>query len=78
MTQIYRFYLVTEDGTVEGTDSVDIATAAKNDGSTTVVEPGAEEYTFDNDVQAISVADDDDWLDSDKSDLDDDDSEDDN
>lgn len=66
MAQTFRFYLVKDDGTVEGTNDVEIATVAKRDGSSLVIEPRVAEATFDGDVTYIEAADPDDWLDPDE------------
>ena len=57
MAKVYRFYLVEEDGTVSGTDNFEVAVAAKQDGSTTVIEPGQALATFDGDEQTIEESD---------------------
>ena len=71
----FRFYLVKDDGTVSGTNAVEIATVAKRDGSSLVIEPKAAEATFDGDVTDIEQADPDDWLDPDEDEEEDDDKE---
>lgn len=70
MAQTFRFYLVDEDGTVEGTNDVEIATVAKRDGSSLVIEPKSAEATFDGGVAMIEAADPDNWLDPDDEDED--------
>jgi hypothetical protein len=62
MAQTWRFYLVSDDGTVTGTSDFEIAAAAKRDGSTLVLEPRSAEYTFDGDTQMVEEADPDDHL----------------
>lgn len=62
MAQKWRFYLADEDGTVTGTDNLEVALVAKRDGSTLVIEPGAAEYVFDGDVQPIEETDEDAYL----------------
>ena len=57
MAKVYRFYLVEEDGTVSGTDNFEVAVAAKQDGSTTVIEPSQALATFDGDEQTIEESD---------------------
>ena len=58
MTKQYRFYLIEEGGSgdVTGTDDIEIATAAKRDGTTLVIEPSAGEFTFEGDVNTIQEA----------------------
>jgi hypothetical protein len=59
----FRFYIVTEDCSVCGTDSFDVAVAAKRDGVSIVIEPAKDEATFDGESEIIQVADPEDYLD---------------
>lgn len=72
MAQTYRFYLVKDDGEVQGTNNFEVAAVAKRDGATLVIEPGAAESTYDGDSQPIEAADDDEWLGEDDDEDDDD------
>ena len=65
MAQTWRFYLVREDGDVQGTNDTEIAVVAKRDGSTLVIEPRAAMATYDGDEQDIEGADAADYLDED-------------
>lgn len=71
MAQTWRFYLVSDNGEVSGTNDFEVAAVAKRDGSTLVIEPKAAEASFDGDTQPIEEADPDDYLDPDGSDDDD-------
>lgn len=73
MSKTPNFYLIKDDGEVESTDDADIAAAAASDGSTLVVNTKTNEAVFDNDVQAISAADRDDWIKEEGEDEDEDD-----
>lgn len=67
MAQTFRFYLVSGDSTVSGTNDFEVAAVAKRDGSTLVIEPKAAEATFDGDAQAIEETDPEDFIDPDDS-----------
>lgn len=62
MTKVYRFYLITEDAGVEGTDNEEIANAAKADGYTVVLETSTGKYFFDSTEAFVSAADKADWI----------------
>ena len=68
----FLYYLIKADGTVEGTDSSEVAEAASKDGETVIIHVATGTATFDGDESVISAADPEDWLDDDTSDEDDD------
>ena len=65
MSKKFSYYLVGADGTVEGTDSSEVAAAARKDEETVVIHVATNTATFDSVEETIEAADPDDWLESD-------------
>ena len=61
MSTKFLYYLCKADGTVEGTDSSEVAGAAKQDGETVVIDSTAGTATFDGETAAIERAKPEDW-----------------
>lgn len=57
----FKFYLITEDGDVQGTDDPEISAVASRDGSTTVINYEAGLVAFDGDTAEVEKADPSDW-----------------
>lgn len=70
MAARYRYFLVTEDGDVLGTDRSDIAKAAAEDGVTLVIDTTSCTATFDAIPSKIEEAGADEWLGEDPDDED--------
>ena len=68
MSKKFSYYLVKEDGDVEGTNDSEIAEAASKDGSTVVIDTRTGVATFDSEPTDIKTAERGDWLDGDLSD----------
>lgn len=68
MSKKFSFYLVKDDGTVEGTDNGEIAEVAGHDGSSLVINVASATATYDGDTMLIDKANPDDWLEDDRAD----------